>query len=151
MSMVTLMETVGLQVALKAIALPVIDTVFCVMRTSWAFPLLNSLGSSWNTFWHTDTHIQVHVWKGRCRYPHANKNKVIMYTVHEFKSTYTRRHEQSRTYACTQAMALDPLAKIIWGEPHKCLRSLKSKVTNPGRHMDSKIPLITASNKSSPP
>lgn len=64
---------------------------------------------------------------------------------------HTHTHIHKQTYASTQATALDPLAKIIWGEPHKCLWGLESKVTDPGRHMDSKIPLIAASNKSSLP
>lgn len=60
---------------------------------------------------------------------------------------------KAHVHTCTggQAVALDPLAKIIWGEPHKRSVRLKSKVTDPGRHMDSEIPLITVSNKSSLP
>ena len=57
----------------------------------------------------------------------------------------------THAYACTQATASDPPAKIIRGEHRKCSGRLKSKVSDAGRHMDSKIQLITVSNKSSLP
>lgn len=65
-----------------------------------------------------------------------------MYSIREFKGTRAQ---------AAPAVALDPLAKIIWGEPHKRSVRLKWKVTDPGTHMGSEIPLITVSNKSSLP
>lgn len=65
-----------------------------------------------------------------------------MYGVHELKGARAQ---------AAKAVALDPLAKIIWGEAHKRSVRPKSEVTDPGRHMDSEIPLIIVSNKSSLP
>lgn len=64
---------------------------------------------------------------------------------------HTHKHKWTRACALRQAMALDPPPRMVWGEPHKSLGSLQSKVTHAGRHADGEIPLITVSHKSSPP
>ena len=95
-SMVNLMEAVRLQVALEAIALLVIDAVFCAMRTSWAFSSAEHLCFILNHFLthtHTQTERQIHTYKcvqGQADiYTDACNNQVIMYSVHGFKHKHT--------------------------------------------------------------